>query len=306
MDVAAHRPQEIFRFLEAAKLGRGQQPLVDQLGNGAHLVGVFADPEERVEVAQAALALLQVGLDDVAAVAHALVALVALGELLGDEAARGAVHHLAAEPARRLVVQRLVAPDEAAFQERGANGEVRLRHADQIVQRAAGMADLPPQVPQLVEHRFDHLLAPARLLERGDEGDVDVGEGRHLAAPVAAHRDQRQPRRGGGVADRIGAPRREVVDQAQQLVDQERIGRGGLDPALRGRGEPSRDLAATRLHRALQDLRRVRAQRRAVGAAVVYRGQRIGDRAPIDDRAPVRQRFEAMGHALPIRRARGA
>ena len=46
------------------------------------------DPQQRLQVAQAALALLDVGLEHEAGIAHALMALVALGELGLDE--RGA------------------------------------------------------------------------------------------------------------------------------------------------------------------------------------------------------------------------
>jgi hypothetical protein len=45
------------------------------------VVEVLGDPEQRVEIAQAALAFLDVGLDQIARVAGLAVALVALGEL---------------------------------------------------------------------------------------------------------------------------------------------------------------------------------------------------------------------------------
>ena len=71
VEVAAHRPEEALGAVEAAELGGGEQPDVDQFGRPLDAVDIFADPVERVEVAQAALAVLDVGLDDVAAVAHA-------------------------------------------------------------------------------------------------------------------------------------------------------------------------------------------------------------------------------------------
>jgi hypothetical protein len=63
----------------------------------ADLVDILADPVERVQIAQAALALLDVGFDDIAAVAQPLVPLVALGQLLGHELALGAGHHFGPE-----------------------------------------------------------------------------------------------------------------------------------------------------------------------------------------------------------------
>ena len=62
-------------------------PLADQLAGLVDAIEILGDPEQRVQVAQPALALLDVGLDDVARIAHALMALVALGELGLDEVA---------------------------------------------------------------------------------------------------------------------------------------------------------------------------------------------------------------------------
>ena len=70
VQVAAHRPEEVLGAVELAELGGGQQAGLDEVGRPLDAVDIFADPEERVEIAQAALALLDVGLDDVAAVAH--------------------------------------------------------------------------------------------------------------------------------------------------------------------------------------------------------------------------------------------
>jgi hypothetical protein len=62
VQVAAHRPEEVLGAVERA-IFRRQQADIDQFGRIAHLVDIFADPVERVQVAQAALALLHVGLD---------------------------------------------------------------------------------------------------------------------------------------------------------------------------------------------------------------------------------------------------
>src|SRR3546814_2290800 len=86
-----------------------------------------------------------------------------------------------------------VAPDEARFDQRGVDGQILLRGADQLVDRARRMTDLQPQVPHRIELRLDHLFGPARLLERGDETDIDVAVRCHLAAPIAANRDHRDP-----------------------------------------------------------------------------------------------------------------
>ena len=111
--VAAHRPQKALGALELPQLRRREQADLDQLGDRAEPIGIFADPEQSVEIAKAAFAFLDVGLDHVAAVAHALVAGVALVELLLDERADIARDHMLPEARRDLVEQGLVAPDVA-------------------------------------------------------------------------------------------------------------------------------------------------------------------------------------------------
>src|SRR3954454_10275815 len=67
VQMAADRPEEALGAVEASELGSGQQAGPDEVRRTLHAVNIFADPIERVEVAQAALAVLHVGLDDVAA-----------------------------------------------------------------------------------------------------------------------------------------------------------------------------------------------------------------------------------------------
>ena len=52
MQVAAHRPEEALGAVEAAELGGGQQPRADEVRGPFDAVDIFADPVERVEVAQ--------------------------------------------------------------------------------------------------------------------------------------------------------------------------------------------------------------------------------------------------------------
>src|SRR4029079_16077724 len=85
VQMAAHRPEEALGAVEPAKLCGGEQPRSDEVAGALDAMDILADPVKRVEVAKAALAVLDVGLDDIAAVAHLHVTLVALGELGGDE-----------------------------------------------------------------------------------------------------------------------------------------------------------------------------------------------------------------------------
>src|SRR3546814_946056 len=94
--------------------------------------------------------------------------------------------------------------------------------------------------------RLDHLFGPARLLERGDEADVDVAVRRHLAAAVAADRGHRDPLARRAIARGIEVMGGEVVGEADDLVDQA-SGRIGRETASRGMIEQAAlDLGAPR------------------------------------------------------------
>jgi hypothetical protein len=161
------------------------------------------------------------------------------------------------------------------------------------------MADLHAEIPERIEHRFDDLLGPPRLLPGREKGDIDVGEGRHLAAAVTADREQRQTLRRGRIVDRVEPLGGEVEDQPQDLVGQERLGGGSFAAARRMLLEPMRDLGAPRIERLAQQCHHRRPLLR--GAALVGQGrQRIGERAAIDDAASVGQAVETRGHMRQI------
>ncbi len=124
MQVDAHGPQEFHCLHETAMLFRMQQAARDQLGGILDAIDVFGDPDQRVQVAQAALAFLHIGLDHITGIAHAAMAVVALGQLLLDEIRPGLGHHVALEPRLQLRRQRLVAPDPALLKNGGADGDV--------------------------------------------------------------------------------------------------------------------------------------------------------------------------------------
>src|SRR5262249_8668294 len=85
MQMATHRPQQVLAFLETSQLFAREHALLGQLlariGAGQEL----GDPEQRMEIAQAALAVLHIGLDEITALARLEMPLVALGELARDE-----------------------------------------------------------------------------------------------------------------------------------------------------------------------------------------------------------------------------
>ncbi len=194
--------------------------------DGAFAVEILADPEQRLQVAQPALAVLDVRLDEVAAFADLAVALVALGELGLRIFGAGALHHFLVEAVDQLVAERPVAPHVAGFQDRGADRHVGARQPQALVDVAGGVADLQPHVPQHVEHVFDDLLAPWRLLVGQQEQEIDVGAGRQRAAAVAADRDDRHALGGRRVLRAVDMGGREVVERADDLVHQMRQPRG--------------------------------------------------------------------------------
>ena len=88
MHVTAHRPEEILAAAEQLIFLFVEHAALDQLVRLAHAVDVFRDPEQRMQIAQAALAVLHVRLDQIARLSGAADAVLALGELGGDELRR--------------------------------------------------------------------------------------------------------------------------------------------------------------------------------------------------------------------------
>ena len=136
-----------------------------------------------MEIAQAAFAVLDVRLDQIARLAGAADALLALGELGGDEF--GAVPRTTS-----LVETRTNSSNSSrspsrkrASRMRGADGHVGLGLADALVDRARGVADLEPDVPQAIEDRLGDLLAPGGLLVGQHEQQIDVGARRLSPRP---------------------------------------------------------------------------------------------------------------------------
>ena len=185
-------------------------------------VEILADPEQRLQVAQAALAVLDVGLDEIAAFADLAVTLVAFGELGLGVFGAGVLHHFEVEAADQLLVERFVAPQETGLEDRGADRVVGARQAYALVDVAGGVTDLQAEVPQHVEHVFDDLLARRRLLVGQHEQKIDVGARRQRAAAVAADRDDHHPFGRRRVVRPVHMGGGEIVEGADDLVHQMR------------------------------------------------------------------------------------
>ena len=198
VQVAAHGPQMAVGAAEHAELRFRQRAARHQVAHILDAVEILGDPEQRMEVAQAPLAVLDVGFDDVARIAHAAVARVALRQFGGDEGPPAGGGVLAETPPQ-LEPERLVTVDVARLQQRGADGDVAAGAGDGFVHRTGRLAHRQAEVPQHVEDIFDDLLAARGGLVRGEEQQVDVGPGREFAAPIAADGDEREAVGRGGV-----------------------------------------------------------------------------------------------------------
>ena len=118
MQMHAHIPQKGFGLLEGLVFVLGEDTMLDQVGGVLDMIEIFADPIERLQIAQPAFAFLDVGLDQIAAFALAGMARIALGQLGLDEILAAAGGDLVPEFLAQLVIERAVAPQIARFQQR--------------------------------------------------------------------------------------------------------------------------------------------------------------------------------------------
>ena len=218
-------PEKVLRPREAVVLVLVQHAPVGERAEAVDAEEVLGDPEQHVEVAQAPLAVLHVGLEQIARIAGAHVALVSLAQLGGDELGLGAGHKLVEKAPAERVVERPVAPHVARFEHGGADRHVLPRSAQAVGDRTRGVTHLEAEVPQHVEQMLDDLLAAPGQLVGVQNEDIDIGMGREVAPAVAAHRDQREAACGGRIGLRIERVRRVIEQHAEQPVDHRCPGR---------------------------------------------------------------------------------
>ena len=199
MEMASHGQQPSFGAPEVLVFIGCEQAHVDQFRRAFHAVYVFADPVEGLKIAEPALPLLYVGLHDIATVAHAFVPFVAFGQLVGDELSFRPPHDVFAKETPAFVVERLVPPHVAPFEQGRPNGEVGLRHPDHFFQSTRGMTDLQTEVPQEVERGLDHLFAPRRGTLRHQERYIHIRMRSHFRTTVTTHGQDRNPLRLGAI-----------------------------------------------------------------------------------------------------------
>ena len=263
MHVAADAPEQFLAALEHPVLLRREQAGGDEFALVADAVGVFRDPEQRVEVAQAALPVLDVGLDEVARGPRFRDAGIALAQLGLDEFRRRPHDELGVEPRDQLLVQRPRAEEVARLEEGGADRHVGPPLAQALLHRARGVADLQLQVPQHVEHRLDDALGPGGLLVGKQEQEIDVRSRRHRATAVTAGGHHRELLAGGGIVIGVEPPHHRIVDRADHRIGEvaDALGAGGAVALLHqpgfGIGMSELDDAAELRHEKRAQLRRL-------------------------------------------------
>ena len=230
MQLATHRPEEALAAAEAPIFVAVEHAGLDELSLGLVGIEMLGEPMQRVQVAQAAFAVLDVGLDQIARRTGAGMADILLGELRLDEGARIAFQHLLAEAMLEIGEQRRVAQDQPRIEQRGADGHVGMAEAHALIDIARGVADLEAEIPEQIEHVFGDALAPGGLLVGKQEQQVDVGARREQPAPIAALRDDGHALRGCRVLDAIDVVGGEIVSELDQRVLESRQAGGAGTP----------------------------------------------------------------------------
>ena len=206
MHVDAHSPEEVEGLDGEALLLVGEKTLQHGLAERAFGRQRPRDPEQGVEIAQAALAVLDVGLDLIADGAGPGVAGVALGELGGDEGAGVGLLHLFPEPVEEGVGEGGVACEMTRLQKGRADGHVLTGQTQGFVRRPYSPSDLEAEIPQGVQQGLNNLLGPGRRLAGSQHHQVEIGIGRQHAAPVAADGEKTEPFGGRGLVRLSQAP----------------------------------------------------------------------------------------------------
>src|SRR5256712_271695 len=230
VQLVAQPPEQIARRARRGHLAVGQEAPLAGLSEPGELVPDASDPERRLQVAQASLALLQVRLEQPHRTAIAASALVELLELVADEFLDAPLLQLGDSGALEPLEQLRVARDQAAVEQRRADGVVLARELDALVQRARRVPGFQTGVPErAMQVLRDEVGAGApRLPLAGQEREeIDVRARRQLAPAVAAGRHERE--RNGVGAGKLRDDRLEQL--GDHLVGQRGDGAHDLLPA---------------------------------------------------------------------------
>ena len=264
MKIGAHRGQVILGLGEAPGLALGNHAERHHGGDLFHPVNVFGDPEQRMKVAKAALAFLDVGLQNVTRIAGPLMPLVALGKLGFDERRPGTPGDFRPEAGAQGLEQLRLAGHQPGLQHGGADGDVALAAPHAFVHRPDRLAHLEAEIPQQIEDVFDDLFGITVLLVGQQEQEVDVGMGRQFGPAITAHGHQRHALSGGGIGAGIDGAGGELEQRRDQPIGHRGVGGDQLGAVERAREKPRAGFRA--------------GQGKRFGRGIKHRRAQLGDR----------------------------
>ena len=146
MQMRTYRPEKISGSGKGIELLWSEQAEGHQIGDILDLINIFCDPVERLQIAQPAFALFDVGLDHIA-LALFQMTLVAFCQFGLDEILGIAREQLGAQPVCKRVGELLVAGQKSLLQHRRADGVILRAQPDAILDGAAGVPHLEPEIP---------------------------------------------------------------------------------------------------------------------------------------------------------------
>src|SRR5262249_20461138 len=227
-ELVAHAPEKGEGGVRQAILAPRDEPLLEEIAQGARAELARGEPHGGVEIAQPARRLLHVGLAHVRGAAELPVALVALGQRRLQELTEVLAVHVLREDLAEALEEPAVSDDVARLLHGGARGEVGARHRHAIGQAPHRVADGETQVPQRVEQSLRDALDVRPHVAVVDDHEIQVGERSQLAAPVSAEGHQHDGRRGGAFLLRV--VHRQAEERGEESVHEGRVGLDGLLP----------------------------------------------------------------------------
>jgi hypothetical protein len=236
---------------EQGGLGPGRQAAGGELPPAAADPCRPRDPEDRLQVAQPARALLDVRLEAVRRVLELHVPLAQLEQLRVEE--RASVERRV-EALAQPRVQAAPTGQPAPFEQAGPDGDVAGRFGEALLHGAHAVPDLQAHVPAGTDEAFQPGEPVGILGRRHQQQQVDVGVRQQLASAVAADGHQRAVGLQAGVAPereqhRVGdaddaaqqrpdvAAGAEGFDQCRAAGPERRTQRGDIDGTAVGAGQ---------------------------------------------------------------------
>ncbi len=218
MQPEADLPKERLARLELAQLLAGEKAVSHQLVERVGAEMALRHPADGLNIAQAPGAGFDVGFQIVCGVEIAMMALGLFLDLRFEEILRGP-EPVGRQRAAHAGEQRFRAGEQPRLEQGGGDADVGEALALAVVDGAHAVADLEADVPEKGQKFLDVRLPVRRVALRQQHHDVDVRTRVQLAAPVAAHGNQRQVvRKLAGVAHPGGA--QGDVHQTRAVADQ--------------------------------------------------------------------------------------